>query len=105
MKAQLYQGDVFLQQVDEIPPDALLDTSLTEGARVILARGEATGHHHSLNAEKAQVKVKDRLVFVEVVAEGMLRHQEHDPIKVKPGLYKLGTQREYTPQEVRRVAD
>lgn len=34
-----------------------------------------------------------------------VRHEEHLPFVVEPGSYRVGPQREYTPAEIRRVAD
>jgi len=42
-----------------------------------------------------------------VVNPVLLKHQEHSPIKLPPGDYKIGIQREYDPFEqiIREVAD
>ena len=43
-----------------------------------------------------------------LVVEGapmVLRHQEHDPIRIPPGSYYVGRQREINAGEIRRVQD
>ena len=43
--------------------------------------------------------------FLEVVKTVTLRHEEHTAHELAPGIYHLPTQVEYSPQELRRVAD
>ena len=103
---QIRQGDVLL--VRQTPPDK---TKLTRaqpvGSRVILAYGEVTGHHHSLDAAHSQAWVDDAgVTWVEVKEAMELLHQEHAPIPVETGWYRKSIpQREYTPQAVRNIAD
>jgi hypothetical protein len=35
----------------------------------------------------------------------LLRHQEHDAVRIPPGLYYVGSQREFHAGEARRVGD
>jgi hypothetical protein len=60
----------------------------------------------------ARAKTKARLLeapdgtrFLEVVEPVALRHEEHAPIDLAPGVYQVIQQREYSPEEIRRVAD
>lgn len=121
---QLRQGDVQLQPVaalphgcKELPP---------EGNRIVLAHGEVTGHAHAIydhiatpdaadeiaDAAIARAKSKARLWaapdgsrYLEVTETVTLRHEEHTAHTLNPGIYHLPTQVEYTPAELRRVAD
>lgn len=129
---QLRQGDVQLQPVPslpsgctEIPPD---------GNRIVLAYGDVTGHAHAIydhidapahvGADRpaaadeiaettiARASSKARLWragngerFLEVKETVTLRHEEHTAHTLPPGIYKLPTQVEYTPAELRRVVD
>lgn len=43
--------------------------------------------------------------YLEVSETVTLRHEEHTAHTLPPGIYKLPTQVEYTPAELRRVAD
>jgi hypothetical protein len=87
------QGDVYLFPVDKIPANAIEDT--TEGD-VILAYGEATGHHHRLTGSGTRLfaSAKDRR-FLCVKAPDTLVHEEHAAIVVDPGNYEILTKREY----------
>lgn len=109
---QYRQGDVILVRVDEdVPPGT---TRERENGRVILAHGEVTGHAHAIVDERAEL-VEPQLVTREGAAElyllvhgtepVTLTHEEHATIAVPPGAYEVRRQREYSPQEIRQVAD
>ncbi|CAE6713637.1 hypothetical protein R75461_01178 [Paraburkholderia nemoris] len=115
MKAgQVRQGDVFCELIEGfvIPSDAKeVDPT---GDRITLALGEATGHHHSIFAEAGVIPAKLWDVgaerFLQVMQKTTLQHQEHGAIPLTPGVYRIskfgaGTQREYSPEEIRSVAD
>ena len=98
------QGDVLIERVRTIP-DELTQQKPVDG-RVILAYGEATGHHHSIEADAADWwKDSDGEQFVTVRKSTSVVHQEHAPIALEPGNYRVRRQREYTPQAIRNVAD
>lgn len=104
---QYRQGDVFLVAIDTIPAGA---KPVKKDARgVVLAEGEATGHHHRIGPKfRSATKLEHaegtflRVTGGDVV---MLTHEEHAPITIPPGNYRVRIQREYTPDEVRRVED
>lgn len=103
------QGDVLLvrdeaaEAGDEIERDA---------GRVVLAYGEVTGHAHAflddhvtMYAPPKKAKSADRVLKV-VCNVAYLEHEEHAPIKVEPGTYRVVRQREWTDaDEPRVVAD
>jgi hypothetical protein len=102
------QGDVLLVRVKAIPKDAVPVNPT--GRKVILALGEATGHHHrfefmdtSHNVKMFQTGTGAR--YLEVTAPADLLHEEHSTANVPVGRYLLPVQVEYTPAELRRVCD
>lgn len=97
------QGDVLIERVDKIPANTEKQVGI--GGRVILAYGEATGHHHSLDADKADWWKRGEEQFVDVKEATEVIHQEHAPIKLTPGRYRILRQREYSPEAIRNVAD
>jgi hypothetical protein len=106
--AQVRQGDVLLVLVGEVP-DGARPIGRTDG-RVVLAEGEVTGHAHAIRSSGATLlgAVDDR--YLRVAAPVILDHEEHAPIKVAPGTYRVVIQREYVPPEIsivpfRRVVD
>lgn len=105
-KAAIYrQGDVLLELVENIPTTA--KRQRVKGP-IILALGEATGHHHAFHKGKVRKYTEPgtQASYVEI-AEAMaaLQHQEHETVMVPPGKYRVTLQREYHPEEIRRVAD
>lgn len=102
------QGDVLLQQIDAIPNDA---APCAIKGDVILAYGEVTGHAHRLAPEQVKPYAKggawsaDAERFIAVAEATALTHEEHSAIVLLPGNYRVVQQREYSPEEIRRVAD
>ena len=108
MKNVLRQGDVLLIAVKEIPKDAKPEKA--EGRKVILALGEATGHHHRFEFMNTDHNVKlfhgsTGARFLEVSKPAQLLHEEHSTVQVPAGKYLLPQQVEYTPAALQRVAD
>ena len=99
--SKLYRhGDVMIQEIDVIPKKA----KKVKGN--ILVRGEVTGHAHRLDNPGAfQILESPDFIFVEVTEETNIIHEEHDPITLQKGKYKVWVQREYTPEAIRRVYD
>jgi len=95
------QGDVLISQVSAVPSRA------TKQQRCVLALGEVTGHAHQITEEAFLWIDTDGTKYVEVYGtEAILQHEEHGPITLEgPAIYRVTQQREYTPQEVRNVAD
>ena len=91
--------------------------------RVILARGESSGHEHVILGEAevydlaipevvpgykgamsaTMVLVKGKAQFAHLI--GNQPTGEHAPIDLAPGLYWQLTQWEYKPDEIKRVVD
>ena len=100
------QGDVLLVACEAIPPNAT--PVAPEGDRVVLAHGEATGHHHSFRHRPEVTLFRDTSgsSYLRVDAEpAALEHQEHSTITVPPGLFQVLRQRTMHAGMARRVAD
>ncbi len=119
------QGDVLLSPVKSLP-SGCTEVPMDKG-RIVLAYGEVTGHAHAIAdhgarsigpeaaseiAEAAIARAKAKLWiaangerFLEVRETVHLTHEEHTQHAIPPGVYKLPAQVEYTPAELRRVAD
>jgi len=106
-RSQYRQGDVLLVPIKKVPVHA--STVDRVDGRLILAEGEATGHAHTIVEESAELVTADEAAELYLLVHGTsaveLVHQEHDAIPIEPGAYKVVRQREYTPEEIRRVAD
>ena len=108
MKNQYRQGDVFLEQVAKAPKMARpIDR---EGGDVILAHGEVTGHAHRIRDPGVcllQAGEGERYLTIAGEHIALLTHEEHAPIALPPGDYRVTIQREYdwAEQASRAVAD
>lgn len=104
---QYRQGDVLLVSVDEVP--AAVKEVARDRGRVVLAYGEATGHAHTIAEESATLvsaeQAEELYLLVNGEAPVALVHEEHGTVMVEPGSYEVRRQREYAPEENRRVAD
>lgn len=98
------QGDVLLIKVDNIPKEKCEEVEREQG-KLILARGEATGHHHAIANKHAKLLAAQMGMFLILKKAAELYHQEHDPIDLPPGNYQVILQREYTAKDPRRVLD
>lgn len=104
---QCRQGDIFLERVVlDLAPEVRVVP--LDAGRVVLAYGEATGHAHAFHGDHVtQHETADGTRYVTIaVAPAALLHEEHAPITVPPGLYRVRRQREWTDtDEPRVVAD
>jgi|SRR6185369_7413815 len=120
---QYRQGDVFIEQVTEsVAGRKRLDDGKGE---VVLALGEVTGHSHriaergaALYLEQATTAqpdlvalglggglIPDRLLEVTNEHGVSVIHEEHRTIHLDAGTYRVRIQKEYSPAELRNVAD
>ena len=73
----------------------------------MLAYGEITGHSHRIaEPDAAELWEHGGQVYLKIVADqATVMHEEHKPITLTRGLYRVWMQREYTPQAIRTVRD
>lgn len=97
------QGDVVMKKIEALPKgDAAVQSDR------VLAWGEVTGHKHQVVNEPGVevLRIMDRL-YVKALKEFTVRHEEHDPVVVPPGIWEIGIVREtdWLTRTVRKVAD
>ena len=105
------QGDVALVRIDGIPEN-FGPVDIKDG-KIILASGEATGHHHRIefafDAPDHPKLYRDIQTGAQILEVGggsaALLHEEHDPITLRPGRYLQLVQVEDDGEMVRQVAD
>ena len=101
------QGDVLIVPIGKLPVG--VQPVERENGRVVLAHGEVTGHAHAIKDRQAALFRDPKLaaIFMHVSSEGpvALKHEEHATIHIPPGAYQIVRQREYSPEEIRRVED
>lgn len=94
-------GDVLIAPVAALPAGARPQIGL------ILAHGEHTGHTHRIReAGAASLYVYGKELYLIVSADkATVVHEEHRPIELPVGVYRVWQQREYTPLAIRTVVD
>lgn len=105
IKGQYRQGDVLVTPTNKNPVGK---KHKKENDRVILARGEATGHHHSFSGggvELLDAPTGETILVVK--KKNKLEHQEHGAIVHEPCVKEVLSQRQYNyfTDEVQRVTD
>jgi hypothetical protein len=91
------QGDVLLIAVEAIPTDA---TPERRTGRIVLAEGEVTGHAHAIAEPDARTFTHDGQRYLLTRSVAQLVHEEHAPIDVRAGTWRVVIQREYEPPAV-----
>lgn len=111
---QYRQGDVLIQKSDSVFD---LDTAKVvppDQGKVILAYGEVSGHAHSFTIERTKLYESNGDRVLEVIKPDIFKHgnpgnedatKDHNFIPVAKGRYKVTQQTEYSPAELRNVAD
>ncbi|MBB5936633.1 hypothetical protein [Streptomyces zagrosensis] len=105
------QGDVLIVPVAQaaLPPgtDALPRQPRDGRGRLVLALGEVTGHAHAVVGPGTLVREPGQFsaAYLHVPDGGRVVHEEHAPIALPKGWYRVVRQREYVPGAVRVVAD
>ena len=93
-----FQGDVGLIRVDSVevnPKYRIRNIEKDAQNRFVLARGEATGHTHAMDAAHVNLIAESGGLVLEVTEATELVHQEHDPILIAPGRYIPVQQHEF----------
>jgi len=115
------QGDVLIVPIKGIDVSKLEKVEREDG-EVVLAHGEATGHRHRISVPFADLyerpdgppTVGERILHVRKVSAragevsrqiAELLHEEHSTIEIPAGTYRVIRQIEYSPEEIRMVAD
>ncbi len=114
MTRMFAQGDLLIERVaDTVPTGSVIDPGV-DGA-VVLAEGEVTGHRHAIY-DRVTMFRDDSLardipagLYVGHVRvdqpSARLVHDEHAPIALDKGTYRIRRQRELEPQDARIVVD
>jgi len=90
---QYRQGDIFVQQIEKIASSAVKEKCKQK----TVALGEVTGHSHLLRPVIGVVEffTDNGATLCQVEQEAELVHEEHKPIVLKKGKYKVFQQREF----------
>jgi hypothetical protein len=102
------QGDLVIERVGDAPLSGRLIESVTDGS-VVVAAGEATGHHHRIfgsvtfyRDDALAREVPSPLYVGHIQVSGptaRLEHEEHAPIALAQGTYRVRRQRQLDPSD------
>lgn len=102
-----HQGDIpFFPHTGEIK-----GTEVKHNGSVTLALGEKTGHKHVISVlDHNDLQAWKQLEggwIITLKTEGTLVHNQHGTLKIQPGTYRVGQEREhdYFAEVTRRVVD
>ena len=108
------QGDLLIEQVPDVGPSGRRIAPRSDGV-MIVAEGEHTGHSHRFH--DAVVMFRDDALAWDVpsalyvghvrvdVDAAKLLHEEHAPVTLPRGTWRIRRQRELEPNDVRYIAD
>lgn len=103
-KIENQHGDLLLEKIAEIP-DGANRVEVFNG--YVLEHGEGVHTHSIPDVSGIQVFEKNGEIFVRVIREVELDHEEHGRQTVKPGIYRKRIERvwDYESEEARKVVD
>ena len=114
MTEMFAQGDLLIERVDDIQPAGTILAADQTGATV-LAEGELTGHRHAIfdrvtmfrdDALAREIPAGLYVGHVKVDSgSALIQHQEHAPISLAEGTYRVRRQRELEPKDAVLVSD
>lgn len=88
----IVQGDVFFLRANEMPSGAKQKEK--NGKGFIIAEGETTGHAHVAIGE-LEMYEKNGTLYLKVHNTIPVTHEEHKPVYLDEGIWKVGIVREY----------
>jgi hypothetical protein len=114
MNEMFAQGDLLIERVEDTEPSGTIVAADAGGATVLL-EGELTGHRHSI-FDRVTMFREDALArdipgglyvgHVKVADGGaVIQHQEHAPITLLKGTWRVRRQRELEPKDATLVSD
>lgn len=105
------QGDVLIMAVPEgaVPKTLVATPSVARDARgrLVLALGEVTGHAHAVQGPGKLIRegAATGPMLLHLPQGGRVVHEEHAPITLPKGWFRVIRQREYVPGSIRIIAD
>jgi hypothetical protein len=101
-------GDLGISPINELPENL----EEVGGDGFVLAVGETTGHRHIIIKQSPETEIK---IYQDIVGRhylkiekgnAVIKHEEHKPIVLQPGIYIQDVQREFDElEELRKVVD
>lgn len=93
---QKQQGDVTLELIQELPKGIKSVKAKERG--FVLMEGKATGHAHCIaetDPAICELYEKDGILYVKANKSVIIKHEEHNPMTLDPGIWKVGQVKEF----------
>src|SRR5579859_5039825 len=108
-RTMIRQGDVLLVPYDKKTLPKTAKPVARDNGRVVLAYGEVSGHAHAFTSPHVglfrSMAFGQERNYLHVGETATLGHEEHDPIEVPKGTYRVVQQREFDSEMPRPAAD
>lgn len=107
MKKLKTHGDINIEPYE----GEIKGETVAHSGSFVLAEGEATGHRHVISVPSVDdmevFRTPSGGLYMRLKTEGTVTHEEHGPITIAPGTYRVDREREYDwfAKSVRRVID
>lgn len=112
MTEQLFarQGDVLIfKRADNSQIPETVPAKLTLTNDLVVATGSSNGNKHQIRNlpafGSAQSEEGTSNLFVDLTTDAVLVHEEHGPIQLAAGSYRIGIQKSYAPGDIRNIED
>jgi hypothetical protein len=100
MDGLIRQGDIMLVPVTDKYTIGMVRKSVKQrkrtGEGLIVAEGEATGHHHRVRTKGVRLVEVGGTLYLQG-PESKLEHEEHETLTVPKGTHRIVQQREHAP--------
>lgn len=99
------QGDVIIKKITKLPSGEKKTDNQCKDK--ILAFGESTGHKHQIVDGSCEMFRILNKIYINALTECKLKHEEHKPITIPPGVYEVDTVREtdWVTKTIKKVVD
>lgn len=94
---QLRQGDVWIESIESLPK------GLKKKADNIIVYSDVTGHSHTLKSGNVYSDKKGNLYLEALKKTQVVHTEDHDPIDLPKGVYKIIHQVEYVMENMTKV--
>lgn len=90
-KVHFQQGDVLGRKLTAMPEG---ERKTIARKRLVLAHGES-GHSHIIEDDEAELIQMGERILLNLTKQATVKHEEHGPITLAPGIWEIGRVREY----------
>lgn len=91
-KLTAQQGDVNFRKLKAMPEGK---QTVLATKRLVVAEGEHTGHAHVIEDDESELIQIGEKMLLKLEKAATIKHQEHNPITLSPGIWEVGRVQEF----------